>query len=380
MSKRDYYEILGANKSDSADELKKAYRKLAMKYHPDRNPKDQNAAKTFQEINTAYDVLKDPQKKAAYDRFGHSAFEQGSGFKPGGSGQSGGGFEGFESAGNFSDIFNDFFGDFSQTRGQRGHSSVRGADLRYNMQISLEEAFNGKNEKINFTAVAKCDVCNGSGSSDAAVTTCLTCNGIGRVRAQQGFFTVERTCHTCAGAGKIIKNPCKKCHGKGKMRKERTLAVQIPAGVEDGTRIRLHGEGEPGSTEGASGDLYIFLAIKAHSLFSRESSELHCAVPVKMVTATLGGEVEVPSIDGIKVKLTIPAGTQSGDKFRLKNKGMSKMKSTSRGDLYVHAQVETPVKLSRKQIDLLSQFDELSEDNSNPNSEGFFKKVKDLFG
>jgi molecular chaperone DnaJ len=379
MSKKDYYELLGVNKDASADELKKAYRKLAMKYHPDRNPNDPNAAKTFQEINAAYDVLKDPQKKAAYDRFGHSAFEQGAGFRPGGGGGSHPGFEGFEFGGNFSDIFNDFFGDFGQQRGQRGHHAIRGADLRYNMQITLEEAFHGKTEKITFTAAAKCDSCNGTGSSDSEVSKCSTCNGIGRVRAQQGFFTIERTCHTCGGEGKVIKNPCKKCHGSGKVRKERTLSVQIPAGVEEGTRIRLSGEGEPGSHDGPPGDLYIFISIKSNALFNRENNDLNCTIPIKMVTAAIGGEIEVPVIEGTKVKLSIPAGTQPNDKFRLKGKGMPKMRSSSRGDLYVHVQVETPVKLTKKQIELLKEFDGLSSNNSNPNSDSFFKKVKDLF-
>jgi molecular chaperone DnaJ len=376
MSKKDYYEILGVSKTADADELKKAYRKLAMKYHPDRNPNDKKAVSTFQEINAAYDVLKDPQKKAAYDRFGHNAFEQ-SGRPGGGSGFEG--FGGFEAGGNFSDIFNDFFGDFAQQQSGRGNTAARGADLRYNMQISLEEAYHGKTEKITFTASAKCDPCKGTGSADSEVSTCKTCNGSGRVRAQQGFFMIERTCHSCGGSGKVIKNPCKKCHGAGKVRKERTLSVNIPAGVEDGTRIRLSGEGEPGDHSGPSGDLYIFLSVKAHSLFARENNDLHCTVPIKMVIAALGGEIEVPTIDGNRVNLAIPAGTQSGDKFRLKNKGMSRMKSSLHGDLYVHAQVETPVKLKKKQIELLKQFDELSENNSNPNSESFFKKVKDLF-
>ncbi len=377
MSKKDYYELLGVSKNADADELKKAYRKLAMKYHPDRNPDDKKAAETFQDINAAYDVLKDPQKKAAYDRFGHSAFEQGG--RPGGGGGGFGGFEGFEAGGNFSDIFNDFFGDFAQQQGRRGNSATRGADLRYNMQVSLEEAYHGKTEKITFTASTKCDGCKGTGSADSEVSTCKTCSGSGKVRTQQGFFMIERTCHSCGGAGKTIKNPCKKCHGSGKVRKERTLSVNIPAGVEDGTRIRLSGEGEPGEHSGPSGDLYIFLSVKTHALFARENNDLHCTVPIKMVLAALGGEIEVPTIDGNSVKLSIPSGTQSGDKFRLKNKGMSRMKSSLHGDLYVHAQVETPVKLKKKQIELLKEFDELSENSSNPNSEGFFKKVKDLF-
>lgn len=376
MAKKDFYELLGVSKTADTDELKKAYRKLAMKYHPDRNPDNKEAAKTFQEISSAYEVLKDPQKKAAYDRYGHSAFEQGAGQRPGGGQHAGG----FEFGGNFSDIFNDFFGDFGgqQHGGQSSHE--RGSDLRYNMQISLEEAYAGKTEKITFTAGTKCDGCNGTGSADSQTNTCTTCNGRGRVRAQQGFFTIERTCHSCNGAGKTIKNPCKKCNAAGKSRKERTLSVNIPSGVEDGSRIRLSGEGEPGNHGGSAGDLYIFLSVKTHQLFKREESDLHCTVPIKMVTAALGGDIEVPVIEGSKVKLTIPAGTQSGDKFRLKSKGMSRMKSLLRGDLYVHAQVETPIKLTKKQTELLEQFDNISGSNSNPNSEGFFKKVKDLFG
>jgi len=377
MSK-DYYEILGVSKSATADELKSAYRKLALQYHPDKNPGNQEAEKKFKEINEAYNILKDDQKRAAYDRHGHNAFHGGGG-RSGGHGFSGNPFEsaGFDFSGGFSDIFEDLFGG-GQGSGGRGSTKVRGADLRYNVQVKLEEAFSGKTEEITFSAASKCDSCHGSGSQDSQKSTCSTCNGSGKIRSQQGFFAVERPCHACHGEGEIIKNPCKKCHGTGKVNKQRTLSVNIPQGVEDNTRIRLTGEGESGHRGGPSGDLYLFVSVKPHSLFKREGTDLQCKVPIKLSVAALGGEVEVPSIDG-KVSLTIPSGTQSGDKFRLKNKGMTKLRSTARGDLFVTVHVETPVKLNKKQIDLLKEFEKENSEQCNPESTGFFKKMRDLF-
>jgi len=378
---RDYYDILGVKKGASADELKSAYRKLAVQYHPDKNPGNQESAKKFQEISEAYNVLKDEQKRAAYDRYGHSAFQGGGGGRQGHGGFGGG--NPFESAGfdfggaGFSDIFEDLFGG-GHGGARKGNTKVRGADLRYNVQVTLEEAFAGKTEEVTFSAASKCDSCDGSGSQDSKKTTCSTCNGSGKVRSQQGFFAIERPCHVCHGEGEIIKNPCKKCHGTGKVNRQRTLSVNIPQGVEDNTRIRLTGEGESGHRGGPAGDLYLFITVKPHAIFKREATDLHCKVPIKLSVAALGGEVEVPSIDG-KVSLSIPAGTQSGDKFRLKNKGMTKLRSTARGDLFVTVHVETPVKLSKRQIELLQEFEKENTEQCNPESTGFFKKMRDLF-
>lgn len=375
MSQKDYYEVLGVQKNATAAELKSAYRKLALKYHPDKNPGDATAEKNFKEINQAYEILKDDQKRAAYDQMGHAAFQQGGAGGPGGNPFGEGGF------GNFSDIFNDFFGDFA-AGGGNGHgrqTHIKGADLRYNMTISLEEAFSGKKTEISFAAAGKCDTCDGTGSRSKKTTTCHTCNGTGRVRVQQGFFAMERTCSACNGTGHIIKDPCSDCHGTGNVRKERELSVNIPAGVENGTRIRLAGEGEPGSRGGPPGDLYIFLNVKNHSIFSREHNDLYCKIPIKFTLAALGGEIEVPSIEGNKVTLKIPEGTQSGDKFRLKSKGMHRLRSTARGDLFVNVQVETPVKLTAKQKELIQEFEKEETDKSSPKSSGFFKKVTDLW-
>ena len=384
MPKKDYYQTLGVSKSASKDELKAAYRKLAMQYHPDKNPGNAESEQKFKTISEAYEVLKDDQKRAAYEQYGHSAFNQGGGGGGGGHqgwnrGQSNGGFD-FSSAqgGSFSDIFEDFFGGQGGARGQR--AKAKGADLRYNMQITLEEAFNGKTEKISFTSASKCDECVGTGSKDKSSTTCHTCNGRGILRVQQGFFMMERPCNTCGGEGQVVKNPCGKCSGTGKVRREKTISVTIPQGVEDNTRIRLAGEGEPGFRGGPSGDLYIFMSVKHHALFEREVNDLHCSVPIKITLATLGGDIEVPSIDGTKMKLHIPTGTQSGDKFRLKNKGMHRLRSTARGDLYVHVQLETPVKLTKRQIELLREFEKEETAVSNPESATFFQKVRDLFG
>lgn len=373
MSKQDYYTLLNVSRDADKEELKKAYRKLAMQYHPDRNPDDKEAEKKFKEISEAYEVLKDDQKRAAYDRYGHAAFDGGMG----GRGSQGGGFD-FH--GSFSDIFSDLFGDFMGAGGASGTARSKGSDLRYNLEISLEDAFKGKQETIRFHTQVECSHCHGSGSADgAAPVTCHTCRGIGKIRAQQGFFTIEKTCPTCHGLGKTITDPCRKCHGEGRTRKEKTLAVNIPAGVEEGTRIRLSGEGEMGFRGGNAGDLYIFITIKQHEIFKRDGADIHCSVPIKMTTATLGGAIEVPCIDGTRAKVSIPAGTQTGDQFRLRNKGMSIMRSKSQGSMYIHAMVETPRNLSKRQKELLEEFEKTADKESSPESEGFFNKVKDFW-
>lgn len=377
MAKQDYYELLGVARNAGADDLKKAYRKLAMQYHPDRNPGDKEAEHKFKEISEAYEVLKDEQKRAAYDRFGHAAFEQGMGRAGGGAG--GGGFD-FHFASGFADIFDEMFGEFMG--GRRGGSGAgRGADMRYNMEISLEEAFAGKNATIRVPSSVSCDDCNGTGGAGGSQpVSCPTCHGAGKVRAQQGFFTIERTCPSCQGAGRVIKDPCKSCGGTGRQRREKTLSVTIPAGVEDGTRIRLANEGEAGVRGAQPGDLYIFLSVKPHRLFQREGANIHCRVPIPMTTAALGGTIEVPSIDGSRAKITIPAGTQSGHQFRLKAKGMSVLRSPARGDMFVQAVVETPVNLTKKQQDLLREFEKAGTDKeTSPESHGFFAKVKELW-
>ncbi|MBY0406214.1 MAG: molecular chaperone DnaJ [Rickettsiales bacterium] len=378
-SKRDYYDVLGVSRGASADELKKAYRKLAMQFHPDKNPGDAKAEEKFKEISNAYDVLQDDQKRAAYDRYGHDAFTQGGMGGAGGGAGMGGGFD-FNSS--FADIFEDLFGMGGQ-RGRGGQSqqtqASRGADLRYNLNITLEEAFKGKQETIKVTTSVSCDSCDGSGGEKGTKPiTCSTCQGQGRVRSSQGFFTVERTCHSCQGLGKVIKDPCRACAGSGRMRKEKKLAVNVPAGVEEGTRIRLSGEGEVGLRGGPSGDLYIFLSIAPHDLFKRDGNDLHCSIPLKMATATLGGAIEVPTIDGGRVKVTIPEGTQSGHQFRLRGKGMSILRSSARGDMYIHAMVETPVRLNKRQRELMKEFDKASEGTS-PEADGFFARMKDFW-
>jgi molecular chaperone DnaJ len=376
MAKRDYYEVLGVQRGASADEMKKSYRKLAMQYHPDRNKDNKDAEAKFKELNEAYDVLKDDQKRSAYDRYGHGAFD-GMGRGPGGGGM-GGGFD----AGSFSDIFEEVFGDFMG--GARGgarssNGAQRGSDLRYDLTIELEEAFKGLKSSIKLTTMAACDRCKGNGAEPGTgVENCNTCNGRGTVRTQSGFFTVERTCPTCNGNGKIIKSPCKSCSGQGRVRKERKLDVNIPAGVDDGTRIRLSGEGEAGLKGGPAGDLYVVLSVKPHRFFKRDGAHLFCRVPVSMVTASLGGQIEVPIIDGNKVKVNIPAGTQNGTQMRLAGKGMSILRSTGRGDMYLEVAVETPVNLSKRQKELLQEFDGQGQNNS-PESQGFFQKVKDLW-
>ena len=371
MSKQDYYDLLGVDKSADANTLKKAFRKAAMQFHPDRNPGDKEAEKKFKEMGEAYDVLKDAEKRAAYDRYGHAAFEGGMG---GGAG--GAGFD-------FSDVFEEFFGDFmgGGGRGRRGGAQAgRGSDMRFNMEITLEEAFAGKSDKITVPTSVACDPCGGSGAEPGSKPeVCGTCGGHGKVRASQGFFMVERACPKCHGAGSTIKNPCKKCRGAGKVNKEKTLQVKVPQGVEEGTRIRLSGEGEAGMRGAPAGDLYIFLSIKPHPLFKRDGDMLYCQVPIPMATATLGGQIEVPTIGGGRARIKIPAGTQSGRQFRLRGKGMPELNGGFVGDMIIETVVETPVNLTKRQRELLEEFAAEGGDTISPRSEGFFSKVKDLW-
>ncbi|MGE5536522.1 MAG: molecular chaperone DnaJ, partial [Acidobacteriota bacterium] len=332
MSKRDYYEVLGVSRTCTEAELKSAYRKLAMQHHPDRNPGDKDCERRFKEINEAYDVLKDSDKRAAYDRFGHAAFEQGMA----------GGAHGFgaDFASTFSDIFEDLFGMGGGRRARSG-GRERGADLRYNMEISLEDAYQGKTAQIKIPTPVSCEICSGTGAKPGTrPKTCATCGGAGKIRHAQGFFTLERTCPACQGRGQVIDNPCPSCSGTGRVTRERTLSVNIPAGVEDGTRIRLAGEGEAGVRGGPPGDLYIFLTLAAHEFFQRDGADLHCRVPISMITAALGGEFEVPTVDGGKSRVKVPAGTQSGRRFRLPGKGMPVLRSKQVGDMYVQVIVE----------------------------------------
>ena len=387
MAKKDFYQVLGVDKKSSADDLKKSYRKLAIQFHPDKNPGNKEAESRFKEISEAYDTLKDDQKRAAYDRYGHAAFEAGMGGS-GGGGAGAGGFSG--NAGGFSDIFEEMFGDFMGAQGQaRGRSggggasngAQRGGDISYEMEIALEDAFKGKETPVKVGTWQSCTTCSGSGAEKGTkADICDGCRGVGRVRAQQGFFTVERTCPSCGGAGQTIKTPCKGCGGSGRTRREKTLSVSVPAGIEDGTRIRLSGEGEAGVRGGQPGDLYVFMSIKEHRFFQREGSNLYCRVPVPMTTVALGGDVEVPTIDGKRMKVSIPAGTQSGQQFRLKGKGMTILRAPHRGDMFVEVAVETPVNLSKKQRELLQEFSgESPSSKTNPQSSGFFDKVKDMW-
>ena len=375
MSKRDYYETLGVSRNADAAALKSAYRKLAMKYHPDRNPGDKEAEQNFKEVSEAYEVLRDEQKRAAYDRFGRDAFTQGGM----GGGSAAGGQQGF---GGFSDIFEEMFGDMMGGGGRRGRpQSGRGADLRHDMEISLEDAFHGRSRTIRVHASVACETCHGTGGKDgAAPTTCPTCHGRGKVRSQQGFFTLERTCPTCHGQGSIIDEPCPACGGEGRVRQDKTLSVTIPAGVEDGTRIRLSGEGEAGLRGAPSGDLYIFLTIAPHRIFQREAAHIFCEVPISMVEAALGGEIEVPTIEGGRARVKIPEGAQSGQRFRLRGKGMTPMRGRNRGDMFIELNVETPVRLTGRQKELLKEFQQEGGGKSqSPESEGFFAKVKEFW-
>ncbi|HVY16782.1 MAG TPA: molecular chaperone DnaJ [Rhodopila sp.] len=374
MAKQDYYATLGVTRDASADDLKRAYRKLAMQYHPDRNPGDKQAETKFKDVNEAYDVLKDDQKRSAYDRFGHAAFEGGGG----GPGAGMGGFD-FSAAGDLGDIFDQMFG-----MGRRGGARPRtGADLRQAVEIDLVDAFNGTKVNLRVATRVKCESCDGSGSADKgqAAATCPTCQGAGKVRAQQGFFLIERTCPTCNGQGRVIRNPCRICHGAGTVQRDRSLSVSIPAGVEDGTRIRLSGEGEAGGPGAQNGDLYVHVAVRPHEFFQREQANILMRVPLRMTQAALGDEVEVPVIDGTRAKVKIPPGTQTGDQFRLRGKGFSVLRSAVRGDMFIQVAVETPQNLTPKQRELLEAFEAEAKSSvkGSPDHEGFFAKVAAFF-
>lgn len=373
MAKRDYYEILGIQKNASESEIKKAYRRMAQKYHPDRNPDDEEAAEKFREAKEAYEILSDAQKRAAYDQFGHAGVEGGPGGGPGGG-----------AGPDFSDIFSDVFGDiFGGGRGGGGRSrAFRGADLRYNLELTLEEAVRGTEEKIQIPTQVDCTTCKGTGQKDGTkADTCPTCRGHGDVRVQQGFFSIQQTCPRCGGDGTIVTNPCGNCRGRGKVEDRKNLNVRIPAGVDTGDRIRLSGEGEPGDRGGPPGDLYVQVVVKEHELFERDGAHLRCEIPVDIVTATLGGEVEVPTLDG-RVNLRIPAGTQSGQSLRLRGKGVKPVRGNREGDLICKVQVETPVNLNKRQKELLQAFgkslDE-TNDQHQPHTASWVDKVKQFF-
>ncbi|KAF0811296.1 Chaperone protein DnaJ [Andreprevotia sp. IGB-42] len=372
MAKKDFYELLGVNADASDDDIKKAYRKLAMKYHPDRNPDSKDAEAKFKEIKEAYEILSDSQKRAAYDQYGHAGIDPQSGMGGGGG------------AGGFSDAFSDIFGDIFGGGGQRGGRSnvYRGADLRYNMEISLEEAARGVEKQIKIPSHEECEVCHGSGAKPGTdAKTCHTCGGHGQVRVSQGFFSIQQTCPTCHGSGKYIPDPCRKCSGTGRVQTHKTLAVKIPAGVDEGDRIRLSGEGEPGVNGGPPGDLYVVVHLKAHSVFQREGNDLHCEMPISITIAALGGEIEIPTLDN-KARISIPAGTQTGQVFRLRSKGIKGVRSAITGDLMCHVVVETPVSLTSRQKELLKEFEEISQGEPgkhNPRAKSFMDKVKDFF-
>jgi len=366
MSKRDYYDILGVEKNADDKAIKAAFRKLAMTNHPDRNQGDNAAEDRFREANEAYDILKDPQKRAAYDRMGHAAFEQSTG------GGGGGGFGG----GGFSDIFNQMFSEFSGGGGRQHNQG--GNDLRYDMSISLEDAFTGLQQDISITVPSECDDCSGSGAADGSKpSTCGTCGGAGRVRAQQGFFAVERTCHACQGMGQVISDPCRTCGGEGRVQRAKTLAVSVPAGVDTGTRIRLSGKGEAGLRGGLAGDLYIFVNVEPHPIFARDGGNLHARIPLPMTVAALGGSIDVPTLEGKMARLTVEAGTQSGRKFRMRGKGMPALRRGNPGDQIIEVQVETPTNLNKKQKELLEAFS--NSGNTSPESSSFLERVKSIW-
>ncbi|PSC03325.1 molecular chaperone DnaJ [Alsobacter soli] len=373
-TKTDYYELLQVSRTATETELKSSFRKLAMKHHPDRNPGDKAAEARFKELNEAYQVLSDAQKRAAYDRFGHAAFENGMG---------GGGGPGFgnDFASSMADIFEDLFGDFSGRGRQRSDGRERGSDLRYNLEITLEEAYAGKTATLKVPTAIACEACSGTGAKPGSkAKQCPTCGGYGRVRASQGFFSIERTCPNCQGRGEVIEDPCRSCNGAGRVTRERTLSVNIPAGVEDGTRIRLANEGEAGLRGGPNGDLYIFLSLKPHPFLQRDGADLFCRAPVSMVKAALGGEVPVPVLDGEECTVKIPEGAQTGKQIRIRGRGMPILRSRDKGDLYVQLVVETPQKLNARQRELLREFEQESSKDTQPESASFFAKVREFFG
>ena len=372
MAKRDYYEVLGVEKNASADQIKSAYRKKAVKYHPDKNKGDKAAEDKFKEASEAYHVLSNSERKQNYDNFGHAAFENGGG---------GGGFGNFDFSNHFSDIFEDFFGEGFGGGGRRSRrSNNRGSDLRYDLSISLEEAYTGKKQDIKFSTSDKCDTCSGSGSKpghDAG--SCSMCGGHGQVRSSQGFFTVQQTCPQCSGSGEMITNPCGSCGGQGKKQASKRLSVTIPKGVDDGTRIRLAGKGEAGSRGASNGDLYLFINVYSHDLFKRSEENLFFECPISIADAALGSSMEIPTIDGGKAKIKIPSGTQSGKQFRLKGKGMPLMRGSGTGDLYVQVNTEVPVSLNKEQKELLEKFREIENEKSNPSIKKFFQKAKSFW-
>jgi molecular chaperone DnaJ len=374
MAKEDYYKILEVDRGVSPEELKKAYRKMAMKYHPDRNQGKASAEQKFKEINEAYEVLQDSQKRAAYDQYGHQAFDGSGGFPGGGQSGFGGGFS------DISEMFEEVFGrGFGGASARRDSQGAAGSDLRYDLDLTLEQAHTGFSDTISLRKNMKCDDCTGSGAAKGSnTTTCSACNGMGAVHFQQGFFTFERACNQCGGAGKVIKTPCKTCSGSGRLSKQHSITITVPAGVEDGTRLRISNEGEAGIRGGGTGDLYVFISIKSHALFTRHDADLHCAVPVPMTVAVLGGELEVPTIDGNRSKINIPAGTQSGEKFKLRSKGMNILRQSKRGDMIVHVMVETPVNLTPEQKEVMKQFNDLQEKEAHPKTTSFMDKVKDF--
>ena len=372
MAKRDYYEVLGINKSASADQIKSAYRKLAVKHHPDKNKGDKASEEKFKEASEAYHVLSNAERKQNYDNFGHAAFENGGGGR--------GGFGNFDFSSSFSDIFEDFFGEgFGGGRRSR-RSNNRGSDLRYDLSITLEEAYTGKKQDIKFSTSEKCTTCKGSGSKPGtSASSCSMCGGHGQVRSSQGFFTVQQTCPQCSGSGEQITNPCLECSGQGKRQASKRLSVTIPKGVDDGTRIRLSGKGEAGTKGAGSGDLYLFINVYSHDLFKRSDENLFFECPISIADAALGTSIEIPTIDGGKAKIKIPAGTQSGKQFRLKGKGMPYMRGSGNGDLYIQVNTEVPISLNREQKELLEKFREIENEKSNPSIKKFFQKAKSFW-
>ena len=373
MAKRDYYEVLGVNKGAAPDQIKSAYRKLAVKYHPDKNKDDKAAEEKFKEASEAYHVLSNSERKQNYDNFGHAAFENGGGGR--------GGFSNFDFSSHFSDIFEDFFGEGFGGGGRRSkRSNNRGSDLRYDLSINLEEAFTGKKQDIKFSTSEKCDTCSGTGSKPGHnADSCSMCGGNGQVRSNQGFFTVQQTCPQCLGSGEEITNPCTACTGQGKMQASKRLSVTIPKGVNDGTRIRLAGKGEAGSRGASNGDLYLFINVDSHDLFKRSDENLFFECPISIADAALGASIEIPTIDGRKAKIKIPSGTQSGKQFRLKGKGMPYMRGSGTGDLYVQVNTEVPVSLNKEQKELLEKFRKIENEKSNPSIKKFFQKAKSFW-